>query len=108
MTYFLCSITLPKAHEITITLENFYLLGYALGFVLVLYCMQADASSSGMQYYIVFVVGVINYCLSVGHTWDRQATLDTVSNCSLFYIYAQSFCMSAIYAAWNDQLLHMS
>ena len=107
MTYFLCRITAPKTQEITITLENFYLLGYALGFVLVLYGMPADASSSGMRYYIIFVVGVIDYCLGVGHTWDRQATFDTVAHCRLFYIYAQSVCICAIYAAWNDQLLHL-
>ena len=90
MTYFLCSIMAPKEHKITITLENVYLLGYVLGFVVVLYCMPADASSSGIHYYIVFEVGVIDYCLSVGHTWDQQATFDTVAHCSLFYIYAQS------------------
>ena len=72
MTCFLCRITAPKTQEITITLKNFYLLGYALGFVLVLYGMPADASSSGMRYYTVFVVGVIDYFLGV--QWGTRGT----------------------------------
>jgi uncharacterized membrane protein len=45
-------------------------------------------------------VVVLDYFLGVGHTWDRQATIETVTNCRLFYVCCVSFGVAALYAAW--------
>jgi hypothetical protein len=44
------------------------------------------------------LVVVVDYFLGVGHTYDRQATIDTVSNCRLFYICAGTLGLALLYA----------
>jgi hypothetical protein len=49
----------------------------------------------------VMLVVVLDYFLGVGHTYDRQATIDTVANCRLFYICACSLAIACFYGMYN-------
>ena len=90
--YCLYRACLPRRHEANITQENVYLLGYISSILLVSY----NAQQPGLILWIVFV----DYCLGVGHSWDKQATMDTIINCRLFYICCQSI-MLCIYYLWK-------
>jgi hypothetical protein len=58
------------------------------------------------RFSVLFALVVLDYFLGVGHTWDRQATLETIANCRLFYVCGGTLCTAALYAAWQDRLLN--
>ena len=82
--------------------ENLNILGYSLGVLVAAYSAQPGSA----RLTALFVAVVLDYFLGVGHTWDRQATLDTITNCRMFYVCATSMCMAALYGAWEDRLLN--
>ena len=48
---------------------------------------------------------VVTDCLlGFGHTWDREASMDTITNCRLFYVCTVSFGLCLMYAVWYDSL----
>ena len=47
---------------------------------------------------VLTLMVVLDYFMGVGHTYDRQATIDTVSNCRLFYICAGTVGTALLYA----------
>ena len=47
---------------------------------------------------VLFCMLMLDYFLGVGHTWDRNATLGTITNCRLFYVCAASLCMIGLYS----------
>jgi hypothetical protein len=53
---------------------------------------------------IVMLVVVLDYFLGVGHTYDRQTTIDTAMNCRLFYICAGTLGTAFLYATIGDAL----
>ena len=95
MTYFLCRACAPKAQNVNLTQENLNILGYCLG-VLQLAYQITDTRGNGAT--AVMLVVVLDYFLGIGHTYDRQATIDTVSNCRLFYICAGTVGTALLYA----------
>jgi hypothetical protein len=46
----------------------------------------------------VMLLVVLDYFMGIGHTYDRQATIGTVSNCRLFYICAGTVGTALLYA----------
>ena len=95
MGYFLCRACYPKGQDVNLTRENLNLLGYGLG-VLQLAYQLTSTRGNGMS--VVMLVVVIDYFLGIGHTYDRQATIDTVSNCRLFYVCAGTVGTALLYA----------
>lgn len=92
LTYYtLYLICLPRHETPNLTRDNLFMLGYA-GAIAIVY------ANSQKQDLIVFIV-LLDYCLGIGHTWDKQATLDTIVNCRLFYICCQSLLL-CIYYCW--------
>jgi hypothetical protein len=95
MGYFLCRACYPKGQDVNLTRENLNILGYGLG-VLQLAYQLTSTRNNGMS--VLMLVVVMDYFLGIGHTYDRQATIDTVSNCRLFYICAGTVGTALLYA----------
>ena len=96
MVYFLYRACFPKpGHSVNITQENLNLLGYAVGVALMAYQVTDTRRNGG---YVVMTVLIFDYFLGLGHMYDRQATLETISNCRLFYVCAVSLSLSFLYA----------
>jgi hypothetical protein len=95
--YFLFHACAPRGQNVNLTRENVTLLGYCLGIVQLAYqATQANGAT------VVMLVVVLDYFLGVGHTYDRQATIDTVMNCRLFYICAGTLGVALLYAMTSD------
>lgn len=90
--YALYLICIPKGDNINLTRDNVFILAYALA-IMIIYV------NSQKQDLIIWIV-ILDYCLGIGHTWDKQATLDTIVNCRLFYICCQSLLL-CIYYCWQ-------
>lgn len=95
MAYFLCRVCYPKGQSVNLTQENLNILGYGLG-VLQVAVQLTSTRGNGMTALMLMVV--LDYFLGVGHTYDRQATVGTVSNCRLFYICAGTVGTGLLYA----------
>ena len=94
MVYFLYRACSPKSQCINLTQENLNILGYCLGILQLAYQIT-DTRPNGST--VVMVVLVMDYFLGIGHTYDRQATIDTVTNCRLFYICGGTVGTAALY-----------
>jgi hypothetical protein len=88
--YCLYHACLPRnSSDVSVTRENMYLLGYAGAIFVVGYNAQTPT--------LLLWVVLIDYALGVGHAWDKQATVDTVVNCRLFYACCQSLLICVFY-----------
>jgi hypothetical protein len=95
MVYFLYRVCSPKGQQLQLTQENVNILGYFLGLLQTSYQIT-DTRDNGAT--VIMVVVVLDYFLGVGHTYDQQATIDTVANCRLFYVCAGSIALAFLYA----------
>lgn len=95
-TYFLCRACAPKSQTVNLTQENLNLLGYGLGVLLIAY-QVTDANG----WSVLGLLVVVDYFLGIGHCYDRQATIDTVSHCRIFYICAGAIGCAVLYATNN-------
>ena len=95
MVYFLFRACAPKGQNMNITQENLNILGYCIGILMMVYQMT-DTRGFGAS--VVMLVVVVDYFLGIGHTYDRQATIDTVANCRLFYACAGTLSTVCLYA----------
>ena len=100
MAYFLYRACAPKGQNVNLTQENLNILGYCVG-VLQLAYQITDTRGNGAT--AVMLVVVLDYFLGIGHTYDRQATIDTVSNCRLFYICAAALGTALLYAVCDSE-----
>lgn len=98
MVYFLYRACSPKGHHVNLTQENLNIVGYCLGILQLAYQIT-DTKGNGAS--VVMLVLVMDYFLGVGHTYDRQATMNTIMNCRLFYICAGSIGIACFYCL-ND------
>lgn len=95
MVYFLFRACYPKSQQINLTQENLNILGYGLG-VLQVALQVTSTRANGVSALMAMVV--MDYFLGVGHTYDREATVGTVSNCRVFYICAGTVGTAVLYA----------
>ena len=95
MVYFLYRACAPKPPNLNITQENLNILGYFLGVLQMAYQMTETRPNGAT---VIMLVVVLDYFLGVGHTYDRQATLETAANCRLFYVCAGSLALACLYA----------
>ena len=95
MVYFLYRACAPKGQTLNITQENLNILGYCIGILMVVYQMT-DTRGYGSS--VIMMMVVIDYFLGIGHTYDRQATIDTVANCRLFYACISTLSTVCLYA----------
>ena len=99
MAYFLYRACTPKGQTLNLTQENLNILGYCVGILMVCYQMT-DTRGNGAS--IVMLLVVLDYFLGIGHTYDRQATMDTISNCRLFYVCAGTLGTAIMYVLCNS------
>lgn len=95
MSFFVYRMCAPKSQTMNLTQENLNLLGYGLGVLQAAYQIT-DVRANGVT--ILMLITALDYCLGHGHTYDRQATIETVSNCRIFYICAGAIGCSVLYA----------
>ena len=98
MAYFLYRSCAPKGQLLNLTQENLNILGYCIGVLMVCYQMT-EVHGNGAS--IIMLLMVLDYFLGIGHTYDRQATMDTVSNCRLFYVCAGTLGSALMYVLCN-------
>jgi hypothetical protein len=84
------------------TLGNINVLGFYLGAVVLWKNIPAGQSTSRAGCLLGLVL--LDCMMGLGHTWDRLATMETVTNCRLFYVCALSLGLCAVYGAWYDSL----
>lgn len=99
MVYFLHRACAPKSQQVNITQENMNILGYCIGVLIAAYSIP-NQNTSRMS--ALFVLVFFDYFVGIGHTWDRMATLDTITNCRLFYTTVVSLFLATMYAIWGD------
>jgi hypothetical protein len=100
--YFLCRLCQPRFSQLNMTQENLNLLGYWSGLLIAGYNLP-DAHTGRLA--ALLIMCLLDYMLGVGHTWDVTPTMDTVTNCRLYWVCSASFCMAGLYGAWHDHLL---
>jgi hypothetical protein len=101
--YFLGRLCAPRfSQQMTMTQENFNLLGLFSGVLIVGYNIPDTHSGRTAA---LMVTCLLDYMLGVGHTWDVTPTMDCVTNCRLFWVCSASLCLASLYGAWHDHLL---
>jgi hypothetical protein len=101
--YFLGRLCAPRfSQQLSMTQENVNLLGLFAGLLVAGYNIPDSHSGRSAA---LMVMCLLDYMLGVGHTWDVTPTMDTVSNCRLFWVCSVSLCLAALYGAWHDHLL---
>ncbi len=100
--YFLGRLCSPRNSQISMTQENFNLLGLFAGLLIVGYNIPDSHSGRSAA---LMIMCLLDYMLGVGHTWDSSPSMDTVTNCRLFWVCSTSLCLAALYGAWHDHLL---
>lgn len=98
MVYFLHRVCAPKSQQLFLTQENLNILGYCVGVGVAAYSIP-NPSSPRMT--LLFALVALDYCVGIGHTWDRQPTLDTITNCRLCYTILGSLLLAGTYATWD-------
>lgn len=103
VVYFLMRLCAPRvSQQLSMTQENFNLLGFFAGLLVVGYNIPDTHTGRGAA---LLIMCMLDYMLGVGHTWDATPTMDTVGNCRLFWACSASLCLAALYGAWHDHLL---
>jgi hypothetical protein len=95
MAYFLHRACAPKSQTLNLTQENLNIVGYCMGVLMAAYQITDTRSHSAAT---IMLLVVIDYFLGIGHTYDRQASIDTVANCRLFYICAGTLGTALLYS----------
>ena len=101
--YFLGRLCAPRCSaQLSMTQENMNLLGFCAGLLVASYNIPDSHPGRGGA---LLILVLLDYMLGVGHTWDTTPTMDTVTNCRLFWVCSTSLCLAGLYGAWHDQLL---
>lgn len=100
--YFLACICQPRQTQLSMTQTNINLLGLWSGLLIATYNLPDTHTGRVAS---LFIMCVLDYMLGVGHTWDVSPTMDTVTNCRLFWVCSCSFCLAGLYGAWHDHFL---
>lgn len=99
MTYFLHRACAPKSQVLNLTQENLNIVGYCMGVLMAAYQFTSLRPHAGTT---LMLLVVLDYFLGIGHTYDRQATIDTVANCRLFYICVGTLGTALLYAVCQE------
>jgi hypothetical protein len=102
IVYFLGRLCAPRFSQMSMTQENINLLGFFAGLLVAAYNIPDTHSGRSAA---LLCMCLLDYMLGVGHTWDVTPSMDTVTNCRLFWVCSASLCLAALYGAWHDHLL---
>lgn len=104
MTYFMHRACSPKSQLLNLTQENLNIVGYCFGVLMAAYQFTNQRPHSATT---LMLLVILDYFLGIGHTYDRQATIDTVANCRLFYICVGTLSSAFLYAVCQQQAVEM-
>lgn len=96
--HYLSRICSPRTQTVNITRENMNLLGYAIGVIMACYSVP---SANSIRLSGICVSSILDYFMGLGHTYDRETTMETVINCRLFYISVYSLLLPILYSLWD-------
>jgi uncharacterized membrane protein YfcA len=105
MVYFAYRVCAPRAGgngAPSQTQANINVLGYAAGAFLV--CRNIPGAVGSSRFMCLFFFVFLDGMLGIGHTWEPVPTMDTVTNCRLFYVCALSLGLCLMYSLWSDVL----
>ena len=92
----------PLQEDPSLMQVNSSLVVFVLGLCVALYSVPGHFQS---RYGTFFLLGVLDYVLVVGHTWDRNTSIHTVANCRLCWALSSSLCMAALLGGFHDRML---
>lgn len=102
MVYFAQRICAPRAGGGSQTQGNLNGLGYVGGAALV--CANIPGTPGAPRFLCLLFFMALDGVLGMGHTWEPLATMDTVTNCRLFYVCALSLGLCLMYSLWDGVL----
>jgi len=103
MVYFSMRACAPlTAGNNTQTHSTLNVLSYMVGVFIV--CSNIPGGLASPRGMWLCALVSVDGLLAFGHTWDREATMDTITNCRLFYVCAMSLGICLMYATWYDTL----
>lgn len=102
MVFFLACICSPAKEETSSSLNNAGVLGYCFGLLIALYCVPSQFQG---RFTAFLLLGILDYFMVVGHTWDRAPTMDTVANCRIFWTCSSAIAVAVLYATWHAKLV---
>jgi len=105
MSYFWSCACSPPGYDKAApsqTQSNVNVFGYYIGVLVLIRNIPGNwgAARTGC---LAGLVG-LDCLMGLGHTWDRQATMETITNCRLFYVCVLSLGLCGVYGAWYDSL----
>ena len=102
MVFFLACICVPPNEDQGSPLGNVGVLGYCAGLFVALFSVPTQVQG---RFTAFMLLGILDYFVVVGHTWDRAPTMDTVANCRLFWACSAIVAVGVLYATWHAQLV---
>lgn len=92
------------AHNMQISHTSANVIGFLVGFMLMLYCIPGGPAYMNRSS-IVMIVAVLDYLMWIGHTMDRSPKMETITSCRLVWVCLASLSLAAVYGAWHDSIL---
>lgn len=92
----------PLGDDPSMMQVNTSLVGFAIGIAVALYCVPTRYQA---RYADFFLLGILDYVLVVGHTWDRNTSIQTVANCRLCWVLSSSLSLAALHGSFHDKML---
>jgi len=105
LAYFSHGTCSPQAYgqsSPTQTQGNLNVLGYYAGAVVL--CRNIPGTFGSARTMCLLGLVGLDCVMGMGHTWDREMSLETVTNCRLFYVCVMSLALCALYGVWYDTL----
>lgn len=92
----------PLGEDPSMMQVNSSLVGFAIGLGVALYCVPTRYQG---RYGTFLLLGILDYVLVVGHTWDRNTSIQTVANCRLCWVLSGSLSLAALHGSFHDKML---
>ena len=92
----------PLREDPSMMQVNSSLVGFTVGMCVAQHCVPARYQS---RYATFFLLGILDYILVVGHTWDRNTSIQTVANCRLCWALSSTLCLAALHGGFHDKML---
>lgn len=94
----------PLSDDPNMMKVNISIVGFVIGMGVALYCTPTRYPSR----YITFcILAILDYILVVGHTWDRNPSVQTVANCRLCWSISAALFITGLYGNFHDRWLMM-
>jgi hypothetical protein len=104
MVNFLQRLCAPAPEQPHLSHASLNVVGFLAGFILTFYSVPISVYSNRIA--VGFVLGLLDYLLWIGHTWDKEPKMNTVTTCRMVWVCCSSVVLAGLYGAWHDSLLN--